>query len=101
MAGARVKAWTICIGRRDAAHWIHLIQSDSKPLTEGLYLPTAPCDRGVWPHLLVEEDPEEIRWRGEELFPHAELASGEADARVDGSRRAARGRDLIQKKKKR
>lgn len=50
-----------------------------------------------WTHLLVEEDPEEIRRRGEELFPHAELAGGEADASVDGSRRAARGRDLTQK----
>lgn len=45
-------------------------------------------------HLLVEEDPEEIRRRGEELFPQAELAGGEPDARVDGSRCAARGGNL-------
>lgn len=97
VAGARVNAWTICGGRRQAAHHRDPFKKCIRSLgTEGFYLAVASSAAGWDPqaHLLVEEDPEEIRRRGEELFPQAELAGGEPDARVDGSRCAARGGNL-------
>lgn len=46
-------------------------------------------------HLLVEEDPVELSWRGEEHFFHAEFTGGDLDAGVDRSSCAARGGNLF------
>lgn len=42
-------------------------------------------------HLLVEEDPVEVCWRGEELVLQGEFTGGDLDAGVDRSNCAAGG----------
>lgn len=52
-------------------------------------------------HLLVEEDPVELSWWGEESFSHAEFTGGDLDAGagVDWSSCGARGGNLFKKTK--
>lgn len=46
-------------------------------------------------HLLVEKDPVEVCWGGEELVLEGEFTGGNLDAGVDWSSCAARGRNLL------